>query len=256
MAKRKLSIGSPSSGKKPRQEIPLSPAKITEPAKRTDVEGIIRCVSESPHRKGESPLHTFFDGELSDGEQIVRMMGYDKSQLNKLQKFCVNQEPCLLKHCMISERKNEKLQVVIKSYTSIEKSKPEFDIPDSANDGSTTTTLGSLSVFSHALFLDTDCLTLATCSHFSFTVSHALFLAFDCLSLALRTPLCFSLSLALALAIHCLFLALCTLVFSSVSLVLLCLTALFMLILSLFSNTWPHCVHEVRLQCSTEEHWG
>ena len=88
MAKRKLSIGSPSSGKKPRQEIPLSPAKITEPAKRTDVEGIIRSISESPRRKGESPLHTFFDGELSDEEQIVRMMGYDKSQLNKLQKFC------------------------------------------------------------------------------------------------------------------------------------------------------------------------
>ena len=79
MAKRKLSIGSPSSGKKPRQEIPLSPAKITEPVKRTDVEGIIRSISESPRRKGESPLHTFFDGELLDGEQIVRKMGYDKS---------------------------------------------------------------------------------------------------------------------------------------------------------------------------------
>ena len=48
---------------------------------------------------------------------------------------------------MTSEGKNGKLQVVIKSYTSIEKSKTEFDIPDSANDGSTTTTLGSLSVF-------------------------------------------------------------------------------------------------------------
>ena len=48
---------------------------------------------------------------------------------------------------MVSESKNGKLQIVIKSYTVIERSSTVFQISDSTSDGSTTTTLDNLHIF-------------------------------------------------------------------------------------------------------------
>ena len=56
-----------------------------------------------PVKKGASPSQAFFDGELSDGEQIVRVVGYEKKQFEKLEGYCESQKPCCLKDCAISE---------------------------------------------------------------------------------------------------------------------------------------------------------
>ena len=122
-------------------EVPLSPSKISSTAQKTDVEGIIRSISVSPHRD------SFFDGELSDGEGIVRFVGYDKKHINKLKEFYTTQEPCKLRSAMITESKNGKPQVVVKSYSKIGKSENNFTIPDITNDGSTSTLLSKLSNF-------------------------------------------------------------------------------------------------------------
>ena len=127
----------------------LSPSKITTSScsKKAEVEGIVRSISMSPVKKGASPAQVFFDGELSDGEQIVRFVGYEKDQFEKLDGYYQSQKPCRLRDCMISEGRTGKLQVVVKSYTSIGDSKTPFEITDSANDGSTTTTLSNILEF-------------------------------------------------------------------------------------------------------------
>ena len=49
---------------------------------------VVRSISVSPVKKGVSPSQAFFDGELSDGEQIVRVVSYEKIQFEKLEGYC------------------------------------------------------------------------------------------------------------------------------------------------------------------------
>ena len=46
----------------------------------------------------------------------------------------------------LKEELHGKLQVVVKSYTCIKDSETPFEIPDSVNDGATSTTLNNLSM--------------------------------------------------------------------------------------------------------------
>ena len=106
------------------------------PSKRAQVEAIVRSISPS---RGK-----FFDGELSDGEAIVRVVGFDKDQLKKLSEYCEKQQPCLLRHCEISEGRYGKPEVIIKSFTKVEPSGTNFVIPDPQNDGTTHISLVDL----------------------------------------------------------------------------------------------------------------
>lgn len=115
----------------------LSPSQITAPSKRTHVEGVVRSVSPGVKKN-------YFDGELSDGAAVVRLVGFEEKQLKKLIQFCAEQQPCLLRSCDISTGKNRKPEVIVKSYTKVEKSPTNFSIPDPENDGATPVSLINL----------------------------------------------------------------------------------------------------------------
>lgn len=65
----------------------LSPSRIVNMSERADVEAVIRSVS---------PRDNYFDGELSDGEAIIRFYGFDQEQAQRLKVLCDKQQPCLL----------------------------------------------------------------------------------------------------------------------------------------------------------------
>ena len=52
---------------------PLSPAEITEPQTHATINGVIASVSPLKPSK-------YFDGELTDGDTIVRFVGFRKEQ--------------------------------------------------------------------------------------------------------------------------------------------------------------------------------
>lgn len=134
MAKRSLTfMGSPepSAQKVSRQQsIPLSPTSIDSPSNNATVHALI--ASLSPVRPSR-----YFDGELTDGDSVIRIVGFDKAQRQQLNDFCEQQLPITLKNCQIQYNKaKNKLEVVLRTYTKIERSHIKFDVPDMKTVGS------------------------------------------------------------------------------------------------------------------------
>lgn len=97
MAKRALEPTTPQSRKKKPKEMeqtppppPLSSAEITGPHNLTTVNGMIASVS---------PIKPFkyFDGELTDGDGIIRFVGFSKEQCERLHSFCEERKPNIIK---------------------------------------------------------------------------------------------------------------------------------------------------------------
>ena len=84
--------------------------------------------SLSPEKTKES----VFYGELTDGEAVIPLLGFDKSQLRKLEEFQLSQTPVSLKNCQITLNTTTGKPQVIKHYTVLEQSPPEthFHIED------------------------------------------------------------------------------------------------------------------------------
>ena len=117
----------------------LSPKKI----KSADAHATLHAVvmSMSPLKK----KGTFFDGELTDGDGVTRIVGFDKAQQQKLETFYAQKTPVVLSNCEIKMNKfNSKLEVVLRSYTKIEKSDVKFNIEDSKTIGSELIELNTL----------------------------------------------------------------------------------------------------------------
>ena len=89
----------------------MSPADIKSPDPSATVNALV--TSLSPIKAKE---RTFF-GELSDGGTVVPLVGFDKSQREKLEQFYHSQKPVTLNNCQISLNKAGKPQVIINSYT-------------------------------------------------------------------------------------------------------------------------------------------
>lgn len=108
-----------------KSETPLSPKDILEPSPRANVNALISSLS--PEKKDSR----FFEGELTDGQSIVRIVGFEKHQRQELESFCTNGIPITLSNCQIQHKKlKNKLEVVLKSYTKEECSEVQFPIGD------------------------------------------------------------------------------------------------------------------------------
>ena len=106
---------------KAHKELPLSPSKLSSPAKKAQVEGIILSIS-----KGSG---NFWEGELTDGCKVSRIVLFEKSQYETLRQFHDSKQSCLLKNCQISTAKN-KPEIIIKTSTRIDKSPTVFNLCD------------------------------------------------------------------------------------------------------------------------------
>ena len=94
-----------------------------------------------------SPLKPsrYFDGELTDGNAVIRLVGFDKAQQQHLLSYCEKEVPITLTNCQVQyNRSKSKLEVVLKPFTKIQRSPMQFDIPDIKTVGSPIISLSEL----------------------------------------------------------------------------------------------------------------
>ena len=142
MAKRSLDFNEPQSTPKKKskeateQLMPLSPTDITSTDRDTTINGIIACLS--PVRPSK-----YFDGELTDGNTIIRFVGFRKEQQRRLHSYCEQKQPITLKNCEVQLNKfNHQLEILLKNDTQIEM---QFSVPDMKTVGSQEIQLNELS---------------------------------------------------------------------------------------------------------------
>ena len=80
----------------------------------------------------------FLFGELSDGDSIIPLVGFDRAHRDFLSSHMDNEILVTLRKCQITTNKTTgKLQVVVKSYTVLEESEDkELQIPNKSTLGS------------------------------------------------------------------------------------------------------------------------
>ena len=107
-----------------RGTLPLSPAEIKSPNQHATAHALVACISPiKPSR--------YFDAELTDGDSIIRIVGFDRKQRQQLDSFCGKKIPIIIKDCKIQLNKfQNKQEVVLKSKTQVEEANIEFNVPD------------------------------------------------------------------------------------------------------------------------------
>ena len=117
---------------------PLSPSTIQSPNTNATVHALIASLSPiKPSR--------YFDGELTDGDSVIRVVGFDKHHREKLHSFSDENVPITLKNCQIQlNRFKNKLEIVLKSTTTIERSPVHFEVTDFKTVGSPLIPLSDL----------------------------------------------------------------------------------------------------------------
>ena len=79
-------------------------------------------MSLSPVKRAER----IFFGELSDGEAIIPLVGFDKTHHQFLHDHMDTKMPVTLKNCQINTNKmTGKLQIVVKNHTVLEESRDQ-----------------------------------------------------------------------------------------------------------------------------------
>ena len=127
MAKRPLTFEDTTPKKHLKQDssqTPISPTNINSPSSNATVHALIASVS---------PLQPscYFDGEITDGDSITRIVGFDKAQRQLLLSFCDRKVAITLINCQIQQNKfHGKLEVVLKGHTKIQESSMAFEITD------------------------------------------------------------------------------------------------------------------------------
>ena len=140
MAKRSLEYATPNSQKKSREmettpPPPLSPGEIKSPQTHATINA-----SVSPIRPSK-----YFDGELTDGDTVIRFVGFRNEQRQLIHSFCEEKKPITIKNCQVQWNKfKNQLEVALKSHSQVQVSDVEFDIPNIKTVGSSEITLGEL----------------------------------------------------------------------------------------------------------------
>ena len=94
-----------------------------------------------------SPLKPskYFHGELTDGDAIIRFVGFRKEQRERLHSFSEEKKPIVIKNCQVQWNKfKNQLEIVLKSSSEVEASENKFHIPDLKTVGSALITLNEL----------------------------------------------------------------------------------------------------------------
>lgn len=85
----------------------------------------------------------FFEGNLSDGKEVVRMVSFEPKLHSDIIKAKANAESVMLSNCSIQKSKlptNDNLEVILNTHTNIEKSPKKFTIDESSLNIESTST--------------------------------------------------------------------------------------------------------------------
>lgn len=144
MAKRPLEFVSTNRSKLPKDvPSPLSPSKISDADQHATITGVVASLSPV------KPSARYFDGELTDGDTIIRLVGFGRSKHEELQSYCESNIPVTLTDCLIQKNKYKScLEIILRSHTKIEPSTSEFNVTDLETAGSSTILLNQMHEFS------------------------------------------------------------------------------------------------------------
>ena len=118
----------------------LSLGDISSPENNATVKGIV--TSLSPVRQ----MDRIFFGELSDGDTIIPLVGFDKTHRQFLYTRMGTETPVTLRNCQINtNRTTGKLQIVVESHTLLEQSHDKnLTIPNRNTLGSPAVSIAEL----------------------------------------------------------------------------------------------------------------
>ena len=149
MARKAIDFANPApSAKKPRHSIslspsPLSPSQVETTDSKATINAIVTSLSPRPTRSN------CFQGEITDGETVLPLLGFDEDLRLKLKQHMDNKDTITLRNCQVTtSRVKGKLQVVLKTHTMIEKN-PEvvYNIADPSTLGSPIVALNELAKY-------------------------------------------------------------------------------------------------------------
>ena len=140
MAKRALTYDSSvDSQPQTKKSEPTTPSRISTTDGHTTVEAAL--MSLSPQKSNS----TLFDGELTDGTEVIHLVGFNRQQHTILKNFRQKSIPIILNNCVIQKNKlSGKLEVTLKGYTMIEKASTTFQMENLATLGSEQISLANL----------------------------------------------------------------------------------------------------------------
>ncbi len=108
-------------------EEPLNPTQIDHSAKNVSLCALLTSVSPMKNKR--------FVGELIDEKASISMVGFDPSNQVKLEKLCKQKVPILISKCDVRYNNySNTLEVVVKSYSTIETSQKHFEHKGSRSD--------------------------------------------------------------------------------------------------------------------------
>ena len=138
MAKRLLESNTeiaPKIKREDKEEV-LTPLMISDPIPNTTVEAVILSLLSHPR---------YFDGELTDGEKIIRFVAFDTNQGKTMDTFFKKKTPVSLQGCRVQYNKTyHRLEVVVKSYTKISPSTRKFKVENLKTVGATRICISDL----------------------------------------------------------------------------------------------------------------
>ena len=103
----------------------LSVSSIEGPAQHAKVHGIIAAVT--PMKKSKLNTCDYFEGKITDGQQCIRFVGFDKVIQQKFSTSYEKAEPVSLSNCELKRSSHSgDIQIMVKKYTSIDKSAAKF----------------------------------------------------------------------------------------------------------------------------------
>ena len=144
MAKRPLNFSpplTPKQAKSPSTQ-PLSPSHVTTTSSHAAISGVITSLSTLR-------ANNFFEGEMTDGQSVIRLVGFDDAKRVELQSYANYGIPVTLQNCLIQQNKFKgSLEIVLKSYTKIKTSETQFQISNPKIVGSHIIDLNQLSQLS------------------------------------------------------------------------------------------------------------
>ena len=97
------------------------------PSKCAKLHGVLSSIS--PMKTSTSGATKYFDGELTDGQTSLRIVGFDNKQQQKLAEFQHERQPVSLVNCEVKHSKwGSQLEIVMGKNTQILKCPNKFDV--------------------------------------------------------------------------------------------------------------------------------
>ena len=97
----------------------------------------------SPVKKGRNSK--YFDGQLTDGDTEIRMVGFSPELEKKLSTYKQEKRPIKLEDCEIKQsRQGHKMEVILKNSTKITESPKDINVPEDTDESPVLTTLINL----------------------------------------------------------------------------------------------------------------